>query len=57
MSDDNYYVVISEEIDGEYAEVRRMGPHSYHKAEKIERGVSINLNHDRFVTDIERVSE
>jgi hypothetical protein len=28
--------------------VRRLGPMSERKAEKVERGLEINLNHDRF---------
>jgi hypothetical protein len=30
----------------------RMGPMSEHRAERVERGASINLNHEKFYTRI-----
>ena len=32
--------------------IKRMGPHSERSAERIERGVSVNLNHEEFYTEI-----
>jgi len=47
---DNWYVVIIQR-DGD-VEIKRMGPMSERKAEKAERGVNINLGHNRYYTDI-----
>ena len=35
--------------------VRDIGPVAVNRAERIQRGVEINLNHERFHTDIEDV--
>ncbi len=35
--------------------VKRMGPMSEHEAEKVERGVLINMNHDAYHTGIRQV--
>ena len=47
---DNYYVEIvsfeTEEV------VKRMGPHGLRTAERIERGASINLNHEEYFTRV-----
>jgi hypothetical protein len=32
--------------------VRRLGPHDERTAERVERGVSINLDHEKFYTRI-----
>ena len=42
-----YVVIIKRENE---EEVRKMGPFSEHKAEKVERGANINLNHELFYT-------
>jgi len=49
-----HYVEIMELETGHV--VKRMGPHSQPEAERIERGVSINLNHDKFVTHLKLVA-
>ena len=46
----NYYVEIVEDATEEV--VKRMGPMTKHKAEKVEDGAGINLNWDRFSTRI-----
>ena len=46
----NYYVEIVCFTDGGVE--KRMGPMSAHAAEKVARGVDINLNHERFYTRI-----
>lgn len=43
---ENAYVEIVEYATN--AVVKRMGPMSERKAEKVERGAEINLNHERF---------
>lgn len=46
----NFYVEI---VDDETEEVvKRMGPHTERTADRIEDGVNINLNHERFFTRI-----
>ena len=35
--------------------MKEMGPYSERKAERIEDGVNINLNHDRYYTTIKEV--
>jgi len=49
----NFYVVIYEHKAGNPVEVKRMGPMSERQAEKVECGVGVNLNHERFFTRIE----
>jgi hypothetical protein len=44
------YVEVVEEATGEV--VKRMGPMGYHLAERVEDGVGINLDWDRFYTQI-----
>lgn len=44
----NWYV---ECVDVQTNEVvKRLGPHSEWKAERVEGGMNINLNHDRYFT-------
>lgn len=43
-----WYVQIIETASGKV--VNEMGPHTQSRSEKIERGASINLDHDRFYT-------
>ena len=45
-----YYVQIVEEKTGEVA--KSMGPMSWEKAEKVENGANINLNHEEYFTRI-----
>ena len=42
----NHYVEIVEDSTGEV--VKRMGPMNAGKADRVENGASINLNHERF---------
>jgi len=46
----NYSVNIIETETGEVVETIEVG--SYRKAERVERGVNINLDHDNFHTEI-----
>lgn len=46
----NYYVEIVARKDDKV--VRRMGPMSEHKADKVESGANINLDHERFYTRV-----
>ncbi len=46
----DYYVEIIEDKTEKVLE--RCGPHSEWKAEKIDRGITINLNHDDYSTRI-----
>ena len=46
IKNDRVYVEIVQYDDETI--VRRMGPMSRHQADKVERGVEINLNHERF---------
>ena len=46
----NHYVLIVE--TGPKKIVRVMGPMSEHKAERVERGASINLNHESYHTAV-----
>lgn len=49
----NHYVEIVEmDDDGKERVEKRMGPMGERKAEKVERGVSINLNHERYFTRV-----
>lgn len=50
-----FYVEIVKSSSGEV--VKRMGPMSERKAEKVEIGVSINLNHEEFFTRIALVAD
>lgn len=50
MSD--YYVEIVEHGTGTV--VKRMGPMAEQKADRVEGGVSINLDHERFYTRVVR---
>ena len=45
-----HYVQIIESDSGTI--VKEMGPHPVWKCEKIERGAEINLNHDKYHTEI-----
>lgn len=45
-----YFVEVVEDATGEV--VKRMGPMSRRKAERVEDGVSINMNHEAFHTRI-----
>ena len=45
-----FYVEIVALVSGEV--VKRMGPMSERKADKIESGASINLNHEEYFTRI-----
>ena len=47
---DNYYVEIVE-YDTAKA-VKSMGPFSEHRADKVDNGANINLNHNEFFTQI-----
>jgi hypothetical protein len=49
---DNTYVEIVEIVDGKDNVVKRMGPMSKRKAEKVDGGANINLNHEKFFTRI-----
>lgn len=49
MTDNNVFVEVRN-FDGET--VKRLGPMNPHKAEKVERGLLINMNHDAFYTDV-----
>ena len=51
MSDD-YYVRIIEDETGKVE--KEMGPMSERKADRVESGVLINLNHERFTVVVER---
>lgn len=55
MSDHQVIVEICEAETGEVVE--RFGPMSDHKAQKVDAGISINLNHERFYTQIVLVPE
>lgn len=46
----NYYVLIVKYENGEI--VKEMGPMDERKANKVEDGVNINLNHEEYYTDI-----
>lgn len=46
-----FYVEVVDILTGEV--VKRLGPHSEWKAEKVEAGMNINLNHERYYTRIE----
>lgn len=50
-----FYVEIVKSSSGEV--VKRMGPMSERKAEKVEIGASINLNHEEFFTRIALVAD
>lgn len=45
-----YYIHIVETETGEIANC--IGPTSEHNAEKVERGVLVNLNHEAYYTDM-----
>ena len=47
----DYYVEIVKYGDPEEV-VKRMGPMTERKAERVERGAGINLNHDAYYTRI-----
>jgi hypothetical protein len=49
MSDAYYVEIVAYEND---EVVKRMGPMSEWKADKVERGVNINLNHSEFFTRV-----
>jgi hypothetical protein len=54
MSDKEFYVEIvqyAEEGEDEKV-VKRSGPHSERRADKIDDGLNINLNHERFYTRV-----
>jgi hypothetical protein len=48
------FVEIVKYADGDAEEevVKRMGPSSQHRAEKIERGADINLDHENYFTRV-----
>jgi nitrogen regulatory protein PII-like uncharacterized protein len=46
----DHYVHIIEDATGKV--IKEMGPMSERKAEKVERGANINLNHERFTVVI-----
>lgn len=52
---EEYYVEIVESETDEV--VKRMGPMSEWRAEKVERGVNINLNHEMFHTRLTKEKE
>ena len=52
--DNNYYVEIIEYKSEEV--VKCMGPMSEHKADRVDDGVNINLNHEEFYTLIKEKS-
>lgn len=43
-----YYIEIVSYETGDVA--RRMGPYAERKADKVDAGININLNHERFYT-------
>jgi len=49
-----YYVQIVKKAtdDTEEEVVKRMGPHHKRRAEKIEKGASINLDHENYFTRV-----
>lgn len=46
---DNYYVQV---IDSSAFVVKELGPFSKKKADKVDDGININLNHDEYYTVI-----
>jgi hypothetical protein len=50
MSETFYYVTVVEDETDE--EVKRLGPMRRARAEKVEDGLGVNLNWDRFHTEI-----
>ena len=50
MSENCYYVEIREHLTS--AVVARLGPNRENRAERIEDGISINLDHDKYFTVI-----
>ena len=49
----NYYVKIAETATGKVE--KRMGPMSEGKADRVERGASINLDHAEYHIDVEEI--
>ena len=49
MSNQFFVLVLDRETD---EEVKRMGPFSQRKAERVESGVEINMDHDRYYTSV-----
>lgn len=47
---DNWHVEVVEDASGKV--VKRMGPMPKRKAERVDTGVRINLDHDRFSTRV-----
>jgi len=52
---DNYYIDIIESETGKIHQT--MGPKPQRQAEKIEDGININLNHEKFHTELRKVEE
>lgn len=52
MTQNCYVEIVKNDEDGEQAVVKRMGPMSEWKAEKVEDGANININHDEYYTRI-----
>lgn len=52
MTHNCYVEIVKIDEDGDKAIVKRMGPMSEWKAEKVEDGANINLNHDEYYTRI-----
>ena len=53
MSDiTNYYVEIVKSGDEGDEVVKRMGPMNERKAERVERGANINLDHEHYYTRV-----
>ncbi len=52
---DQYFVQVRKRGTDEV--VKQFGPHDERQAEKIEHGISINLNHDEYYTEIVPVDE
>lgn len=55
MKNPNYFVEIRKVGTDEV--IKRMGPHDEQSAERIERGVLINMNRDDFYTELVPVDD
>jgi hypothetical protein len=54
---EKFHVVVKSYSNKEYRDVITSSPESERIAERIERGVNINLNHDEYYTELEEVTE